>query len=319
MAINSPNNLIYISDNLIENSEDRIDTGGDLLSQILSQYKLRAEVFSNPTVCGNWRINTQGLHRAGFHLVCEGGCWLHTAGQDKPRWLNAGDLVFLPRDIWHVLSAEQRIEDDTMQMTDDGEGPRTILTCGSVAFEDPAGEALLATLPCPLLIASNTTNRPDTQQLLARMLVSEAAGYYSGRQALLNHLAEIVFIVVLRHVIGAGLAGTGLLAGLRDRNLRRSLQAIHSDWMRNWRLEELAELSNLARSTFARRFKQVIGQTPIDYVDQWRMWHAERLLHDRTHSVAQVAEQLHYASEAAFRRAFTRLRGKTPGQARKNQ
>ena len=291
----------------------------DLLSEILSQYKLRAQVFSNPSVCGNWRVNTSDLHRAGFHLVCEGGCWLHTDNQPKPRWLEAGDLIFLPRETWHVLSAEQHIEDDSMRMVHDGEGPITVLTCGSVEFDDPAGEALLATLPCPLVISARSASHSQTQPFLARILAAEAAEKTGGQQALLDRLAEIIFIIVLRHVVREGLASTGLLAGLRDRNLRMALQVIHTDWKRNWRLEQLAEISSLSRSTFARRFKEVIGQTPVDYVDNWRMWHAEKHLHNHSYTVAQLAEKLNYASEAAFRRAFTRLRGKTPGQVRKNK
>ena len=289
----------------------------DLLSNILAQYQLRAEVFANPSVCGNWRVNTGGLHRAGFHMVCAGGCWLHLAEPAEPRWLGAGDIVFLPNDEWHVLAPQRQPDDDSMMLINEGDGPVTTLTCGSVRFHDRAGDALLGSLSGPVVLCAADTAHPLAQQSLAHLLTIEAGQEKAGRQALLDRLAEVVFVMVLRHVIEKGTVSTGLLAGLGDRHLCRSLQAIHEDWQRNWQLEELAEIAGLARSTFARRFRQVVGRSPMHYVDGWRMWHAERHLAGGRQSVAAVAEMLDYASEAAFRRAFTRVRGVTPGQVRR--
>ncbi len=288
----------------------------DLLSHILLQYRLRAEVFASPSVCGNWRVNTAGMHRAGFHLVRTGGCWLHLRAAE-PRWLAAGDIVFLPDDEWHVLTPQRELDEDTMALVNEGDGPITTLTCGSVSFDDRAGEALLSTLPGPIVLCAAESEAPEAQQALAQLLTSEAARSGPGRQAVLDRLAEVVFVRVLRHVIDAGLADTGLLAGLRDRNLRRALTAVHENWQKDWQLEELADTAGLARSTFARRFRAVVGEAPMHYVSAWRMWHAERLLTRSRQSVAAVAEQLDYASEAAFRRAFARIRGRPPGQARR--
>lgn len=288
----------------------------DLLSRILAQYQLRAEVFASPSVCGNWRVNTTGMHRADFHLLCTGGCWLHLR-EVEPCWLGAGDIVFLPNDEWHVLTPRRKLDEDTMALVDDGDGPVTTLTCGSVQFDDRAGEALLSTLSGPIVLFASESQAPLAQQSLAQLLTIEAAQSGLGRQTVLDRLAEVVFVRVLRHIIDAGLADTGLLAGLRDRHLRRALTAVHEDWQHNWQLEELAEMAGLARSTFARRFRGIVGESPMHYVSAWRMWHAERLLTESGHSVAAVAEQLDYASEAAFRRAFARVRGVPPGRIRR--
>ncbi len=289
----------------------------DLLSDILTQYQLRAEVYANPSVCGNWRVNTRGSHRAGFHMVCTGGCWLHLSESDEPRWLGAGDIVFLPHDEWHVLSPHRELDDDSMKLVNDGDGPVTTLTCGSVRFHDREGESLLGSLSGPVVLRAADSSEPMAQQSLAHLLAIEAGQERPGRQTLLDRLAEVVFVMVLRQIVEKGNVSTGLLAGLGDRHLRRALQAIHSDWRRPWQLEELAEVAGLARSTFARRFKQVVGQAPMHYVDGWRMWHAEQYLAGGRHSVAAVAEMLDYASEAAFRRAFSRVRGITTGRVRR--
>ena len=55
---------------------------------------------------------------------------------------------------------------------------------------------------------------------------------------------------------------------------------------------------------------------PMQYVTQWRVSIAEQLLRSRQQSVACIAEQLGYSSEAAFRRLFKRVSGISPGRIR---
>jgi len=72
----------------------------------------------------------------------------------------------------------------------------------------------------------------------------------------------------------------------------------------------------MSRSAFAERFTQLMRVPPIQYVTQWRVSLAEQLLRDRQQSVAGIAQQLGYSSEAAFRRLFKRVSGICPGRIR---
>jgi AraC-like DNA-binding protein len=73
----------------------------------------------------------------------------------------------------------------------------------------------------------------------------------------------------------------------------------------------------MSRTAFSERFSEVLGTSPIEYLTQWRMAEAARLLADPRLSVATVAERLGYQTEAAFRRAFKRIHGFGPGQIRR--
>ena len=53
------------------------------------------------------------------------------------------------------------------------------------------------------------------------------------------------------------------------------------------------------------------------YLAEWRMHFADEMLRARGSSVAQVAERVGYQTEAAFRRAFRRVRGLGPGDLRR--
>jgi AraC-like DNA-binding protein len=71
-----------------------------------------------------------------------------------------------------------------------------------------------------------------------------------------------------------------------------------------WTVEPLAEAAGMSRSAFAARFKELLGQTPLEYVTEWRMQKAMRLLQRRDKKLIDVARSVGYESDAAFSKAF---------------
>lgn len=92
---------------------------------------------------------------------------------------------------------------------------------------------------------------------------------------------------------------------------------MHAEPQRRWTLVELAGLAGMSRTTFAERFRDVVGQTPLDYLASWRMRLAADRLHRSADSVAAISFSVGYESEAAFSTAFRRVTGRTPMQYRR--
>jgi AraC-like DNA-binding protein len=93
----------------------------------------------------------------------------------------------------------------------------------------------------------------------------------------------------------------------------RALQLVHADPACRWTVDELARQSGTSRTILAERFNAVLGQAPIEYVTGWRMQLAAERLRDGRESIAAIAAEVGYESEAAFNRAFKRVTGVTPG------
>lgn len=72
----------------------------------------------------------------------------------------------------------------------------------------------------------------------------------------------------------------------------------------------------MSRTSFTTYFKQVVGQSPMEYLTGWRMLLAKGQLRLGKTSVATIAAESGYQSEAAFSTAFKRIVGMTPRQAR---
>lgn len=97
---------------------------------------------------------------------------------------------------------------------------------------------------------------------------------------------------------------------------RRRLESIHQDVNGAWTVESLAVVTSMSRSAFAARFKDLPGQTPLEYVTEWRMQKALQLLKQKHKKLVDVAQSVGYESDAAFSKAFQRVVGFTPGEYR---
>ncbi|WP_228218447.1 helix-turn-helix transcriptional regulator [Aromatoleum toluclasticum] len=110
---------------------------------------------------------------------------------------------------------------------------------------------------------------------------------------------------------------TGWLAGLRDRYVGRALALLHEQPERDWTIDELGREVGLSRSALHERFMQFLAEPPMHYLAHWRIQLGSRLLRESNRTVAAIAQEVGYESEAAFSRAFKRLVGQPPATWRR--
>ena len=128
---------------------------------------------------------------------------------------------------------------------------------------------------------------------------------------------------MLIHVMRAWLrleddATDGWLLALRDPTVAGAMNAIHQRPAEPWTLESLAREVSVSRATLARRFADLVGETPPEYLTRWRMDLAAQRLRDTEDTVGAIAAGVGYRSEYSFSRAFTRHRGIAPGRYRRD-
>nr|WP_282965260.1 helix-turn-helix transcriptional regulator [Burkholderia vietnamiensis] len=89
---------------------------------------------------------------------------------------------------------------------------------------------------------------------------------------------------------------------------------MHASPGRRWTLQTMAEQAAMSRTTFALRFKETVGLSPMQYLTRWRMMlAADRLTHSRD-SVSEIGLALGYESEKSFSTAFKRMMNCSPRQ-----
>jgi transcriptional regulator GlxA family with amidase domain len=77
-------------------------------------------------------------------------------------------------------------------------------------------------------------------------------------------------------------------------------------------VERLAAQAHMSPRTFARRFRDETGTTPLQWITGQRMALAEELLEQTTLSVEQIADRVGFGNAATLRHHFTATRGTTP-------
>jgi transcriptional regulator GlxA family with amidase domain len=82
-------------------------------------------------------------------------------------------------------------------------------------------------------------------------------------------------------------------------------------------VERLARQHHMSPRTFARRFRAETGTTPHQWVTQQRVRAAEELLELTDHPVEWIASEVGFGNAGALRHHFTRVRGVSPQQYRR--
>ena len=130
---------------------------------------------------------------------------------------------------------------------------------------------------------------------------------------------ETLFVEVLRWQFrSASKEQGGWLAGLQDPQIGRVIGLLHALPARPWTVDELAKEAAMSRAALAKRFVELIGSPPMQYLAAWRMHMARQLLRESTLDIGEIAERVGYDSDAAFNRAFRRLVGKPPAAWRQD-
>jgi AraC-like DNA-binding protein len=273
------------------------------LESLLNQSMLRAEVMNQLYHCGSRFIDEPKMTCGVFHLIGTGLCEIEGDALDGPLLLEAGDLVVFP------LGRPPRLP-----AAPGGDLRSTSMICGELHFASHTQHPLRHALPACIVIRAAQANALFRN--VSSMLIDVASARMPGRQVLLNKLADTLFALAVCDYANRHADRRSLFIALADARICKVLQAVHERPGDPWTMQAMASLACMSRSAFAERFAQLMNVPPMQYVTQWRVSVAERLLQDRQLSVACIADRLGYRSEAAFRRLFKRVSGVCPGRLR---
>jgi AraC-like DNA-binding protein len=184
---------------------------------------------------------------------------------------------------------------------------------GHFAFAGEHAGILLGVLP-PVVHIRKESDKEAMRWSLDRMR-QELRDPQPGGILVAQQLAYMLLVQALRLHLAEGLkGGVGWLFALADKQMSAAIQAMHGDPGHGWTIQELGERVGMSRSTFALKFKQTVGDSPMGYLTRWRMLLAgDRLVHS-SDSVGEIAASLGYDSESAFGTAFKRVMGCSPRQ-----
>ncbi|QPB42036.1 cupin domain-containing protein [Rodentibacter haemolyticus] len=293
----------------------------DYLDRLTHLAQVRGEINIHCLFQGEWQINYEEQHndKGIFHFIEEGECWL-TFGE-KTFHLKTGDIFFLPQSLPHLMSnlAEgkpsvplKKEQQGIFQIHQIGQGtPNFKMFCGAFYYQKNA--LLIESLPTYLhLNLCDTPIHP-----LIRLFLQEAQKQESGTQSVIDALANVLFIYILRDVISRSVIDKGVLYALQDKRLNTVLVQLLQSPAKQWHIEQLAKLAAMSRANFIRVFQQQLGMSPGKFLTKVRLDLAAFLLKQSQQSILAIALEVGYQSEAHFSKAFKNVYQLSPSQYRK--
>jgi AraC-like DNA-binding protein len=297
----------------------------DLLYDYLARARASGAVFARTVATPPWGLRLGGSIQLAVHTVVRGRGWLWLDDDfANPIALTPGDVTLVRGGPDHCIGHEPgtgclepeefRAQHGRDARFDDPQA--TVFLCGAYRFTGDVGSGLLDALPQVLSLSAAIG---DPLHEVIGLLSRELASAEPGQPTVLDRLLDILLVLAIRTSFRQDATAPRWYQASADPRLKAALQAIHDDAGRPWTVPELAEISGLSRAAFARTFRDALGQTPMQYLTDWRMTLARDHLRGSELGLAQIADAIGYGSPYAFAAAFRRHHGDPPGGWRQRE
>ncbi|WP_317202297.1 AraC family transcriptional regulator [Janthinobacterium sp.] len=296
----------------------------DPLSDVLSLLKPRSYVSAGFDAGGAWSIQFSNQHDfIKCYAVVSGECWLSMQGVQDALHLKAGDCFVLPCGRSFRLASDINVTPiDSSKVFPSARaggivsyngGGDFFLVGSRFAVSGNNASKLLAMLP-PIVHIRKEADQAALRWSVERMMHELREGEPGGA-LIAQHLAHMMLVQALRlHLAEGQNDSVGWFAALADKQIGAAIAAMHADPAHRWTLQELGKRAGMSRSTFALKFKDTAGETPMQYLARWRMVLAGERLENSSDPISVIAMSLGYESESAFSTAFRRVMDCSPRQ-----
>ncbi len=266
---------------------------------------------------------------AHFGMISRGNCWLSVEGIPDALPLAGGDCFLLAPGSSYTLRDNPRTRarsfcevgprGGTHVIQYGGGGAPTTIVSGWFRFDPMSVKPLTRLLPSFILVKADQAQSLALNTTL-NLLASETGEAAPGSDLVVNRLADVLFIQCLRAHMASRPepCKNGWLRAVFDPQVGVALKSMHEKVEDHWTVESLAAASGMSRSAFAVRFKELVGETPLEYLTNWRMHKATALLQKGEKKLFEVAKSVGYDSDAAFSKAFKRIFGVAPREYRRS-
>lgn len=306
----------------------------DVFADLLGGARARGGLFHQVVLTPPWAVRVQDGAPLALASMVRGDAWLLPDHGDPLR-LRQGDMAVMRGPDAYALADDPATPPDLVINPGDcatapdgtdlceqlelgvrtwgreADGPQ-LLVNGTYPQPGDLSRRLLAALP-PVLVL----REPDWDCGLMPLVAAEIAREDPGQQVVLDRLLDLLLISVLRAWFARPDAEPpAWYRAQGDPVVGQALRLLHEHPGHAWTVASLAAKCGVSRAGLARRFTELVGETPMAYLTGWRLDLAAQLLSGTDTPLAGIAARVGYADAFALSTAFKRVRGVSPAAHR---
>jgi AraC-like DNA-binding protein len=307
----------------------------DVVSALLGEVRSEGAAVGHQSWAPPWRIHVAAKIPLAAIVITHGDAWI--IPENTPaQHLCAGDAALLSNqhpywiadslntDVRPHLTALAAGPGGHLALVDDESGrppahssivddPRkTTLLMGNYQVRGRISVRLLDALPELLVVTGSERLRP-----VLALMSAEAERDEPGQQVVLDRLLDLLLFECLREWFSRADADQpGWIRALSDPILGPALRRMYAQPDRFWSVTDLAIAVGVSRATFSRRFTEMVGESPMKYLTNWRLTLAKDLLIRTNETVDSIARQVGYGTAYSLSAALVREYGVRPSSLR---
>jgi len=300
----------------------------DPLSDVLSLLRPRAYRAGAFDLGRDFCIRFPEHEGIKYTAVVSGQCWLAVEGVPEAVRLTAGDCFLLPCGLASCLASDLTLTPvDALtifpvplngRIASCNGGGHCLLIGGHLVLTGKHSDILLAELP-PIVHIRRESDKAAMRWCVER-LNEELRNPQPGGFLVAQQSAYMILVQGLRLHLAEGLKGrVGWLFALSNKQMSAAITSMHDKPAHDWTVEELGQRAGMSRSTFAQRFKETVGVSPMQYLTRWRMLLAGDRIANTSDSISEIAQSLGYQSASAFTKVFKKIMGCSPREYNRSQ
>lgn len=289
--------------------------GTDAFSEVLDIVHVHGETARVITSEGPLNLSVQA-GRPCVYIVEQGELQIRIGSEPSVR-LHEKQIALMLQGVAHeaaISDPRRNAPEARLIDPETGEPTGEAINCfwGSFAIDGDLAPRVLQSLPQVIILGGLSENPIEWVDTVCELILRELGATRPGASLMVSRLLDLLLVIILRRWALSEDSLPGWLAAAKDERIARAVSAIHADASRTLSNSELADLAGMSVSSFAERFKQVLGQQPGAYLRAWRLDQAaEALLHSSA-PIDAIAERVGYASKEAFSRSFRSRFGVAP-------
>ncbi|MBL0924002.1 MAG: helix-turn-helix transcriptional regulator [Sphingomonadaceae bacterium] len=150
----------------------------------------------------------------------------------------------------------------------------------------------------------------------AEMVLTGLRAGGAGSNVMFDALARVFLVKLIERYGEERTEALAFTASFTAQHYKRVLDHVARHFGSQLTIEDMAREAGLSTAHFSRLFRQVIGETPYQYLMDYRVEQAKKMLGEAGRPLIDIALACGFSDQPHFTRVFKRLTGKTPKEWR---